>query len=148
MDYSCNDLVKLRGVMPFIPEDPLYINNNVDGATTLIYTCPFNHICSIFNIVYSLEITSSGNVAMYVTDSSDGFLYNIIFVGSNGPYQQNNIVSLNIPFQINPTERLYLYGGTGSVLTVSLMTIERGFVLWVLVILILTRDRLLRSITL
>jgi len=125
MKYSNNDVLNIRGVVPFLPEDRCAINDDVDSTTKLIYTAGNNTTLIITNISYSFDITIAGNIDMYVTDSSDSILYHIVFIGSANPIAGHNTINTYFPYEVNPTEKIYLYAGEASVLTVSILGVER-----------------------
>jgi len=125
MEYSCNDIIKLRSVMPFLPEEPKYINNTSNNEFCRIYTAPANTHLIITNISYSVEIIDGGSAWLQIKDSSNNVLFNLIKLNISITYNNNNIITLYFPFELLPTDYLFTYTSVGTILETSIVGVER-----------------------
>lgn len=129
MKYSSNDRVKLRGVMPFIPEDLIHIIDSVSNNDTLLYTAPVN---TYFNIVYvtlMYEIDTSGWIGIEVRDDLTNAIYRIAYAQYTTSKAEEKNIFPYYPFEVKPTYTLNIFASTTATLTISLSGFERSIVL-------------------
>lgn len=125
MEYSYNNIIKLSGVMPFLPEDPKYINNTSYNQFSTIYTAPANTYLIITNISYAVEIIDGGSAWLQIKDSSNNVLFNLIKINTSVTYNNNNIIALYFPFELKPTDYLFTYTTVSTTLETSIVGVER-----------------------
>jgi hypothetical protein len=120
MKYSCNDRVKLRGVMPFIPEEPVYIIDAVINNDKIIYTTPTNNIFVITYVTLMYEINPSGFCGIEVRDALTNAVYRIAYAQYGSAKSEEKNITPYFPFEVPGEHTLNIFADTNTGITVSI----------------------------
>lgn len=126
MKYSCNDRIKLRGVMPFIPENMMYIIDSVTNNDILLYTAPANTYLNITYVTIMYEIDTSGWVGIEVRNSVGSAIYRIAYAQYSVSKAEEKNITPFFPFEILPTQTLNIFASPTAGITVSVSAFERS----------------------
>jgi hypothetical protein len=119
MKYSCNDRVKLRCVMPFVPEDFVYIIDAVINDDKIIYTTPVNNTFIITYVTLMYEIDPSGFCGIEVRDSSPNAIYRIAYAQYGSAKSEEKNITPFFPFEVPGEHTLNIFADTNAGITVS-----------------------------
>lgn len=129
MNYSCNDVVKLRGVMPFIPEPMKYFFDDVTGATQDLYVVPANTFFLITHINVDINIIIGGVVYIYIKTSGGTPIYYPFYSYSTIVKNETYPITPYYPFEVLATYHVGIYASVGSSISVSMSGFERTIII-------------------